>query len=44
MQITSIFFVLFSAMGAVANPISAKAVGLDARDAELDKYGGVSSI
>lgn len=43
MQITSIAIVLFAAMGAVANPIATESDGLDARDVELSKYGGVSS-
>lgn len=40
MQITNVAFVLFVAMGAVANPITTD--DLDARDVQLSKYGGVS--
>lgn len=42
MQITSIAIILFTAMGAVANPIATASDDLDARDVQLSKYGGVS--
>lgn len=43
MQISSIAIALFAAMGAVANPIATESDGLDARDTQLSKYGGVIS-
>ncbi|CAI7625829.1 unnamed protein product [Penicillium glandicola] len=44
MQIISIAIALFVAMGAVANPIATESNGLDAREAQLSKYGGECSL